>query len=32
MKDLNYRVDVKHEDVNKVAREWLTKEGLLKKN
>lgn len=30
MKDLNYRVDVKHEDVNKVAREWLTKEGFIK--
>ncbi|PAQ16014.1 glycine/betaine ABC transporter substrate-binding protein [Bacillaceae bacterium SAOS 7] len=29
MKDLNYRVDVKHEDVNEVAREWLTAEGLL---
>ncbi|MDR7002224.1 glycine betaine ABC transporter substrate-binding protein [Neobacillus niacini] len=30
MKELNYRVDVKHEDVSKVAREWLTKEGLIK--
>ncbi|HZG70020.1 MAG TPA: glycine betaine ABC transporter substrate-binding protein [Chondromyces sp.] len=30
MNDLNYRVDVKHEDVNKVATEWLTEEGLLK--
>lgn len=30
MKELNYRVDVEHEDVNKVAREWLTEEGLLK--
>jgi osmoprotectant transport system substrate-binding protein len=30
MKELNYRVDVEHEDVNEVAREWLTEEGLLK--
>jgi osmoprotectant transport system substrate-binding protein len=29
MKDLNYRVDVEHEDVNEVAREWLTAEGLI---
>ncbi|MDQ0217677.1 glycine betaine ABC transporter substrate-binding protein [Peribacillus cavernae] len=29
MKDLNYRVDVKHEDVNKVAREWLVEQGML---
>ncbi|MGG1573203.1 glycine betaine ABC transporter substrate-binding protein [Fictibacillus sp. NRS-1165] len=30
MTELNYRVDVKHEDVNKVAREWLTKNGFIK--
>lgn len=29
MKELNYRVDVKHEDINEVAREWLVAEGLL---
>jgi osmoprotectant transport system substrate-binding protein len=31
MKELNYRVDVKHEDVTKVAREWLAKEEMIKK-
>lgn len=29
--NLNYLVDVKHEDVTKVAQDWLTKEGLIKK-
>jgi osmoprotectant transport system substrate-binding protein len=30
MKELNYDVDVKHEDITKVARGWLSKEGLIK--
>jgi osmoprotectant transport system substrate-binding protein len=30
MRDLNYRVDVKHEDVTKVAQEWLTDNGFIK--
>lgn len=30
MTELNYRVDVKHEDVTKVAKEWLSKNGFIK--
>jgi osmoprotectant transport system substrate-binding protein len=30
MTELNYRVDVKHEDVNKVASEWLKENGFIK--
>jgi osmoprotectant transport system substrate-binding protein len=30
MRDLNYRVDVKHEDVTKVAQEWLKENGFIK--
>lgn len=29
MMELNYRVDVEHEDISDVAREWLTEEGLI---
>ncbi|RWR13647.1 glycine betaine ABC transporter substrate-binding protein [Siminovitchia fortis] len=29
MKELNFRVDVKHENVNEVARGWLEEEGLI---
>lgn len=31
MMSLNYAVDVEHKDVTEVSREWLEKEGLLKK-
>jgi osmoprotectant transport system substrate-binding protein len=31
MRDLNYRVDIKQEQVEDVARNWLEKAGLLKK-
>lgn len=30
MVELNYKVDVEHQDVEKVAREWLASEGLVK--
>lgn len=29
MKELNYRVDVEHEDTSKVAREWLSNNELI---
>ncbi|CAH0261360.1 Osmoprotectant-binding protein OsmX [Peribacillus sp. Bi96] len=29
MKNLNYRVDIKHEDINEVAKTWLDEQGLL---
>jgi len=29
MKDLNYRVDIKHEDINEVAKTWLVEQGML---
>nr|WP_263323488.1 glycine betaine ABC transporter substrate-binding protein [Neobacillus sp. Marseille-Q6967] len=31
MMSLNYSVDVEHKDVTEVSREWLEKEGLVKK-
>jgi osmoprotectant transport system substrate-binding protein len=30
MVELNYKVDVEHQDVTEVAREWLVSEGLVK--
>lgn len=30
MMELNYKVDVEHQDVAEVAREWLVSEGLVK--